>query len=72
MDLKLKNGNTIQLKTNQTCHVTSEVFWNGSSSYEYSDIFEKLFEKSKVFFDVGSNIKVSAMLSFSFVHFINN
>jgi len=56
MDLKLKNGNTIQLKTNQTCHVTSEVFWNGSSSYEYSDIFEKLFEKSKVFFDVGSNI----------------
>ena len=63
MNLQLKNGKVIKLKTNQTCHVTSEVFWNGSSSYEYSDLFEVLFEKSKVFFDVGSNIGYYAIMA---------
>lgn len=56
ISLTLKNKKTIKLCTNQTCHVTYEVFWKGTSSYEYSDIFEKLFERCRVFFDVGSNI----------------
>lgn len=53
----------MKLNTNQTCHVTSEVYWKGTSSYEYSDIFEKLFEKSSVFFDVGSNIGYYAIMA---------
>jgi FkbM family methyltransferase len=56
INLTLKNRKQIKLYTNQTCHVTSEVYWKGTSSYEYSDIFEKLFERCEVFFDVGANI----------------
>lgn len=63
ISLSLKNGKRMRLNTNQTCHVTSEVFWKGTSSYEYSDIFEKLFEKSSVFFDVGSNIGYYAIMA---------
>jgi hypothetical protein len=39
ISLTLKNGKKMKLNTNQTCHVTSEVYWKGTSSYEYSDIF---------------------------------
>ena len=63
ISLKLRNGKTMKLNTNQTCHVTSEVYWKGTSSYEYSDIFEKLFERSSVFFDVGSNIGYYAIMA---------
>lgn len=52
----LSNGDSLQLATNQTCHVTNVLFWDGSSSYEYSDLFLHLFSKMDVFFDVGSNI----------------
>ena len=62
-NFKLKNGKIIKLYTNQTCHVTKEVFWNGTSNYEYSDIFEELFEKADVFFDVGSNIGYYAVMA---------
>lgn len=63
LELRLKNGKTIRLKTNQTCHVTYEVFWKGTSAYEFSDIFEKLFEKAGVYFDVGSNIGYYAIMA---------
>ena len=63
ISLTLKNGKTMKLKTNQTCHVTYEVFWKGTSSYEFSDIFEKLFEKAQVYFDVGSNIGYYAIMA---------
>jgi len=46
----------MKLKTNQTCHVTNVVFWLGAENYEYTQIFQSLFPKIKVFFDVGSNI----------------
>lgn len=54
--LTLNSGKTFKLSTNQTCSVTREVFWKGTSQYEYSDIFEKLFKKADVFFDIGANI----------------
>ncbi len=54
--IPLSNGKKLKLKTNQTCHVTSVVFWEGASGYEFTDIFLHLFQKSKVFFDVGANI----------------
>ena len=46
----------MQLKTNQTCHVTAVVDWEGSSAYEFSDVFQELFPQIRCFFDVGSNI----------------
>jgi FkbM family methyltransferase len=46
----------MRLKTNQTCHVTNVVFWNGPDSYEYTTIFQALFPNIKVYFDVGANI----------------
>ncbi len=56
ISLKLNCGKSFKLKTNQTCSVTREVFWKGTSEYEYSDIFEELFKRSSVFFDIGANI----------------
>ena len=56
VDVELSNGKSIQLNTNQTCHVTAFVFWKGSSAYEYTDVFISLFSKIRTFFDVGSNI----------------
>jgi FkbM family methyltransferase len=52
----LKNGKGMHLATNQTCHVSAVIFWEGSSSYEFSDIFQDLFSKISSFFDLGSNI----------------
>jgi len=52
----LKNGKVMHLATNQTCHVSAVVFWEGSSHYEFSDIFQDLFSKINSFFDLGSNI----------------
>jgi FkbM family methyltransferase len=46
----------MKLETNQTCFVTSVVYWEGTSAYEFTDIFQSLFKKAKVFFDVGANI----------------
>lgn len=46
----------MKMKTNQTCHVTSVLVWEGVSSYEFSDVFQDLFPQIRSFFDVGSNI----------------
>ena len=56
MTVPLKNGKNIRLKTNQTCHVTAVLAWQGSSAYEFSDVFQDLFPQIRCFFDVGSNI----------------
>lgn len=46
----------IKLKTNQTSHITSQLFWDGSSEYEYSIIFNKLVKKVSSFIDIGASI----------------
>jgi FkbM family methyltransferase len=56
LKVNLSNGKSIRLATNQTCHVTNVLFWDGSSQYEYTEIFLHLFPKIKTFFDVGANI----------------
>jgi FkbM family methyltransferase len=56
VEFQLAGEKNMRLKTNQTCHVTAVVFWEGCNSYEYSEIFQDLFKKIDVFFDVGSNI----------------
>ena len=56
ISVALKNGKKIGLNTNQTCHVTAVLAWEGSSAYEFSDVFQDLFPQIGCFFDVGSNI----------------
>lgn len=56
ISVPLVSGQVLQLKTNQTCHVTHVLFWEGSSGYEYSNIFQKIFPHIQVFMDIGSNI----------------
>jgi len=56
LPVSLKNGSKMELLTNQTCYVTTFVYWEGSSAYEFTDIFQDLFPKIKCFLDVGSNI----------------
>lgn len=55
------NGESIRLATNPTCHVTSELFWQGA--YEYDEVFKVLIRQAKCFFDVGSNIGYFSMLA---------
>lgn len=56
IQVPIRNGKHIQLATNQTCHVSTILFWEGSSNYEFTDIFLEIFPRIKVFFDLGSNI----------------
>jgi ribosomal protein L11 methylase PrmA len=63
MEVSLKNGKSFLLKTNQTCFVTVELFWRGLYDYEYAEIFESLFHKTEVFFDVGSNIGLFSIMA---------
>ena len=55
LNIKLKNGRTIQLYTNQTDYVAFCVFWKGIYNYEYTEIFEDLIRKCDGFIDIGSN-----------------
>lgn len=52
----INNDQKIKLKTNQTSHITSQLFWEGSSNYEYSTIFNKLIQKVESFVDIGASI----------------
>jgi FkbM family methyltransferase len=44
------------LKTNPTCAVTQQLFYNGARNYEFTPLFAHLATKSDVFFDIGANI----------------
>ena len=61
-NVKVKNYNSIKLKTNQTSYVTRELFWKGSQNYEYTPIFLKLVKKINSFFDIGSSIGYYSIL----------
>lgn len=61
MKHEVGKGAFIRLATNPTCHVTSELFWQGS--YEYDEVFKVLIGQAKCFFDVGSNIGYFSMLA---------
>jgi len=53
--IKLADGETIKLKTNQTDFVAFWVYWKGLYTYEYTSIFEKMAKNVKGFVDIGSN-----------------
>lgn len=55
MKIKLSDGETIKLKTNQTDFVAFWVYWKGLYTYEYTAIFEKIIGKVNGFVDIGSN-----------------
>jgi FkbM family methyltransferase len=52
----------IVLNTNQTNFVTQELFFEGAENYEFTKLFADLITKSKVFFDIGSNIGYFSIL----------
>lgn len=56
-------GVNFKLKTNQTCSVTQELYFNGPENYEFSPLFNDLIKQSKVFFDVGANIGYFTILA---------
>lgn len=53
--IKLSEGETIKLKTNQTDFVAFWVYWKGLYTYEYTSIFEKMAKNIKGLVDIGSN-----------------
>jgi len=59
---RLKNGNLISMKTNQTSFVTWNIEWYGYDKYEYVSIFEAIAPNINSFFDVGSNIGLYSLI----------
>lgn len=53
----------ITMNTNQTNYLTSCVFWDGYTNFEYTPIFEKLAKKVHSFYDVGANIGYYSLLA---------
>ncbi len=49
--------------TNETSYVTKTLFWNGTASFEYTPIFEKLIVNCRTFFDVGANTGYYSLLA---------
>lgn len=52
----------IKIRTNQTSYLTRELFWKGTSYFEYTDIFIPLVQKISTFIDVGANIGYYSLL----------
>lgn len=61
--LKIGNRKKITLNTNQTSHITKELFWYGSENYEYTQIFKGLINHVNAFFDVGASIGYYSVLA---------
>lgn len=59
--IKIAPGKNIVLKTNQTCFITSTIFYN-KNKFEYAAIFMVLISKVNVFFDIGANIGYYSVL----------
>jgi len=51
------------MQTNQTSHLTKLLYWEGYTSFEYTDIFLELIKKTPVFFDIGANIGYYSLLA---------
>jgi FkbM family methyltransferase len=53
--IKLSDGDTIKIKTNQTDFVAFWIYWKGLYTYEYTYIFEKIARNIRGFVDIGAN-----------------
>jgi len=56
LNVKYDGNVEFMLLTNQTCSVTQKVFYKGAKNYEFSQFFERIIQKTDVFFDIGANI----------------
>jgi len=56
-------GKQIKIKTNQTSFMTHLLFWEGYQNFEYTDIFIKLIRKTKIFYDIGTNLGYYSLLA---------
>ena len=62
INLKYKKA-SFKLETNQTSFVAQSLFYNGTSAYEFTPLFDDLIRKSSVFFDIGANIGYFSILA---------
>lgn len=62
LDLKVYDTK-FSLHTNQTCHVTQDLFYYGADKYEFTLLFNELIKDCNVFFDIGSNIGYFSILA---------
>jgi FkbM family methyltransferase len=61
--IRVREGKTIKLKTNQTSYLTHLLFWEGYQNFEYTKIFIRLIKKVSVFYDVGANTGYYSLLA---------
>ena len=61
--IRVREGKTIKLKTNQTNYLTHLLFWEGYQNFEYTEIFVRLIKKVDIFYDVGANIGYYSLLA---------
>jgi len=63
LSIRPKTGNSIELATNQTCHVTKHIYYYGFDKFEFAEYFCQIISKFDVFVDVGANIGLYSMLA---------
>jgi FkbM family methyltransferase len=63
LSIRPKTGNSIELATNQTCHVTKHIYYYGFDKFEFAEYFCQIIPKFDVFVDVGANIGLYSMLA---------
>ena len=60
--IKITKSTSIKLRTNQTSHITRELYWNNPLEFEYTSIFIEIIKEFKTFWDVGANIGYYSIL----------
>lgn len=53
----------MRMVTNQTSHLTKELFWDGLQDFEYAPIFRDLIKEMDVFFDIGASIGLYSLMA---------
>lgn len=61
--LRTSDGIKLTLHTNQTSHITKELYWSGVENYEYTSIFKALIKNINTFIDVGASIGYYSVLA---------
>lgn len=63
-ELKIHSGNgDISIMTNQSSYLTKILFWEGYTTFEYTEIFEDLCKKTGTFLDIGANLGYYSLLA---------
>lgn len=63
INIRIKDGLSFKMATNQTSYVTKLLYWKGPGSFEYTPIFKELISHCDSFIDIGANTGYYSLLA---------